>query len=694
MFYVRFPALLAQKTCGSEGCLRRGSLLYLVMLAGIFISVGILAPAYARQQPGATGDSSLSVFQADAALQSLLSDSSGGTGDARLRHATDLYRQILHAAAPALASETGRVVRRHVAQAAWLVPDGVLRDVVANPQDAPPETWHFKEGAGERLLAWWRSQDPVLRTAGNERLREHLRRVAYAEQAYPDPERLTRLDDRGEVYVRYGKPSEQAEVSYNEASFHKEVYRFGVPVAMSDFPPNELWLYPELGQSAYFLFTEKDGSYHLAASTNDLLPAQLRNGFGRSERSLNKAVSSLAALRHIYKQLAMHHIDFSGRYNGVDRYVQQQKQQSDKALAGLVSGRQQVVGEGIGSQQVIVTEDPVAGLVLPSAMLKQTLDRSYADDRRAARWRAENMPRQKTSVLSSAAPLPVAVRTARFLEEDGTTRTEVYWSVPPGALRLPEDQHKRYGSEYVRRSRPLLALTALQQDEKYKREETYRKQYLLQGTTQQAAERTIPPQQLAFRSTSEVYHISLQWMQQMVQVRPESERFAPGPLVRAGQRRLDSLRRLAPDRGRLEMSDLRPMVLPEEADLQSGNLAEAAVLYPFAEVAPHTPLLFYFEVYHLRYDADDRTRYTVEYEVRRRTEQGTLARLLRPSQDKSTATQVTYAGRSSRAEEYILLELDKWGQGKKGDITIVVRVTDETTGQQVERPIAFEVAVR
>lgn len=686
--------LLCSRWQGAGGAVQRAAL-----VVGCCLLLASLPARAQRDLSARQSEERLSVVQSNARLHALLAEASGGTGkerrSSRLRRAAALYRKILAAASPGLSPGAADAVRHHVAQAAWLMPDDVFEQAVDGARDENPEDWSFRTGAGEGLLAWWRSRDLSLRTEANERLREHLRRVAHAERTYPSDERFTRFDARGEVYVRYGKPPQRTEVDYNQADFQREVFRFGVPVSAPDFPRNELWLYPELGQSAYYLFIKRGGHYRLARSTNELLPPQLRNNFNRSDRSLNKAVSAMAALRYIYRQLSMFHIDYSGRYANVNDYVLQQEEEARKGEVGLgTRGRQRKIGTGVGSQQVTVTKDPLTGLVLPSRKVRQTLDRSYSADHRAARRRAQSVPRERTDLAGVASPLAVAVRTARFLEDDGATRTEVYWALRPGALRLPEGEREKHGVQYVNRSRPLVSFTALRQNEAYERQKMFHKQYLLRGTTPQAAYRAIPPQQVSFRSTDEVYHLGLQWTHQMVQVREKGERFLPGPLVREQRARHESLRRLSPDETRIEMSDLRPMVLPREAGLQGSNLDEAAVLYPFDQLAPGTPLLLYFEAYHLRYGTDDQTRYTVEYEVQRRTERGGLARLFRSAQERSTATQTTYSSQKRSVEEYILLDLGEWEQGREGQIRIVVRLTDETTGQEVERAVQFEVESR
>jgi hypothetical protein len=140
------------------------------------------------------------------------------------------------------------------------------------------------------------------------------------------------------------------------------------------------------------------------------------------------------------------------------------------------------------------------------------------------------------------------------------------------------------------------------------------------------------------------------------------------------------------------MSDLKPLTLPEGADL--AQLEEAAVPYPFGNVGTDTPLLLYFEVYHLLFAPEtDRTRYTVEYEVTQRGRRSGLGRLFSGDDEKvlsQTSTTATYEGVSSRAQEYISLDLGALEADESGEVEVLVRVTDETNGTEVERTLTFD----
>ena len=65
----------------------------------------------------------------------------------------------------------------------------------------------------------------------------------------------------------------------------------------------------------------------------------------------------------------------------------------------------------------------------PLTYVRRVLNQDERQNRLMQREREEKMPRQQSSVLEGRPSVPVAVRIARFLTEEGVTRTEVYWGV-------------------------------------------------------------------------------------------------------------------------------------------------------------------------------------------------------------------------------------------------------------------------
>ncbi|NBB74199.1 MAG: GWxTD domain-containing protein, partial [Bacteroidetes bacterium] len=338
----------------------------------------------------------------------------------------DVYRHLLRYADSSLARPEAAIVKTHAAQATLLMTEGHRRRISS---DAPHDTaWALQRNAGTHLLEWWRQQDPAPATPANERMEEHIQRVATARAKYPHATRMSGLDDRGETYVRYGPPFLQRSISYNDAGFVLDVFRFGVNVSSFEFPENEIWTYPQIHHAAYFIFVEDDDHYYIGSSS-DLMPSRLSNTFSNSDRHLNRAVSALAAMRYIFRDLALYHSDFGTLYNDIEDYASwQEMKASEYQMTGRVppGTRMRSVGAGI-NQQRFVFSSPVFGIGMPSQFVQSTSMEQQTLDYHAQRIRKKELPPQATDIFSGLDSLSLTMRTARFLEPDGATRTEVYW---------------------------------------------------------------------------------------------------------------------------------------------------------------------------------------------------------------------------------------------------------------------------
>ena len=363
-------------------------------------------------------------------------------------YAANVYESLLRRVGPDTSAATQALFRRRVAQIAPLMADSLLARVIEQDRSAAPHTWTFHPRAGRTLGTWWRGLDPYPATDANERLEEHMTRLVRAQQQYQCPERMSGLDDRGLVQLRFGRPFKSRSLNYEDGKFFREVYRFGVHIPPGSFPESEIWLYTHIHDSGFYLFAEADTSdCFVIAKANDLLPDYLTRQRSSSERGLNIAYSALMAMRAVYRELALYHINFSGRYSEIADYAGWQEMQSMAATMAdrlgtenAASGGQRsvTVGAGVGQTRRVFS-DPSLGFGFPNHFVRRMVSRARREDRAAAERRKEAMPRQHTTLLDDSPQLPVAVRTARFLEADGDTRTEVYWGVSAAELPLSED---------------------------------------------------------------------------------------------------------------------------------------------------------------------------------------------------------------------------------------------------------------
>lgn len=597
----------------------------------------------------------------------------------RLR-AVEAYGRLLHRVGTDTSSAVRSIYRRRMAQLAPLLPDDVFAHVVNETRSAEPSTWTFPPEAGNTLRAWWRGLDPSPATEENERLEEHLTRLVRARQSFACPERPSALDDRGTVHLRLGAPYKQRPLRYKNTDFFREVFRFGVSIPPTAFPESEIWLYPQIDEATYYLFAESETSDCFEVTqTNDLLPKTLTQRRGRSERGLNIAYSALMAMRAIYGELALYHVDYGSRFSEINNYANYQEMQATAAELTGEGGNQTTVGAGVGQTRT-VTSDPTLGIEAPNEFVSRMVARAEQEDKQAAKRRKENTPSQYTALHDDTPELPVAVRTARFLTADGTTRTEVYWGVSASDARLPS------GDDEGSPPPSLIRFSAAWQN--HDRSQTRRGNRQIQLSANPGRENPfIVGPSIAFEGFS-LHHLSMQWTQHQLLRSPDSSIGGPGPKRRFTLARADSLRPLRTEEQGLEMSDLKVLSLRDSVLATTANPTERATPYPFRRLTPDTPLLLSFEVYHLTYGPNDRTDYSISYEVEGQTQRG-WTRLLRGQDTQRIRTTMTREGTSRRSDEQILLDLSEIERDAPQTVRITVRVTDEQTGTTVSRSLDF-----
>ncbi len=632
----------------------------------------------------------LDITLADARLDALLEQ--GGRED--LEKATAVYLDILRRAGTSMTPDEEEVLDRHIAQLALILPAEV-QDLVADGDLQDYAT--LKDGAGEVLITWWRSQDPLPASPQNERLAEHLQRVAVAETQFAHDDRTTGFDDRGDIYVRYGRPTRESVIRFDDPRLIDEVYQPGVAVSASDFPDNAFWLYRHIDRAGYFLFVKK-GSRYLLGTTEDLLPSVLRFGYAPSGRGKRKSDMVLAVMRSVYRQLALEHPDFSLRFNDVDLYANDLEQNdpgrgrlgtrnvtdNNRAIVGVQgTGRSGDNGTGNTLQAI-----PQTNALQLHEFVQQMLYTGKMEDAQAIYRRETSMPEQYTEIFRETEVLPLAVRTARFLADDGTTRTEIYWSPEPGGLRFTEKK-RRNGDPVVdvwSHDQFLVHLTAIQQTSDYQDRKTNRKPYLITDLPN-VADVAIPTQTMAVEGDTGMYNLALQWDQH--QARTDGGNLQVGPHVKVASHRIDSLRALNADPGVLEISDLKPIFV-DDLDVLYADDGASGVPYPHQQIWPALPLGLYFEVYHLTFGDDDQAHYTIAYEIAGR-EQGGLLKFLGQGDQERTTAETPYTGQSRTAREFIVLDLSEW-EGE-GALEVRLTVTDDTSGQQVSRSLLFDLVV-
>lgn len=155
------------------------------------------------------------------------------------------------------------------------------------------------------LYEFWKRNDPTPLTDYNERLLEHWQRVVYGWEHFKRPNR-DEMDDRGDLYIRYGKPdyTRSGQLNYNsgtvnflldqrmtgrldpfeaESEFYREAMRtmqFNLEArirTLHNYPQYKIWIYENLVDKpdhTVFIFGSTGGEvYTRKNAVEDFIPS-------------------------------------------------------------------------------------------------------------------------------------------------------------------------------------------------------------------------------------------------------------------------------------------------------------------------------------------------------------------------------------------------------------------------------------
>ena len=592
--------------------------------------------------------------------------------------ATRSYLDILKSLDTSLAPDAYEIAHRHIAQMFFLLPQEERNLVLAQETRGYLQRLSLTPLAGEKAASWWRAQDAFPATSINERIVEHLRRVYLAEKEFADVQSPIGFDDRGLVFVQYGSPRTRTVIKTDLLDSRKALQQYAVPLpGPLVIAPNEFWAYRHVDDLLRFVFLLDGGRYQIR-SPEDLIPEDLRTAATRvGQRQItagstrinrvNEAYARalIAAWNTIYTDLALHHPAFEEQLTDLEMY------EADLRATGGIdidpSGQSDFAG---------------GGGISPLSYFSG-LESTFSNLAHVARVnREEQAPRNYSSLLEDVEPLPVAVRTARFLNDDGTTRTELFWSHIPGTLKPTKRQLRRLEDELGEvLDRYLIEMSVVQYRADYTREGGTRLRYAASDLPQGSP---APVQAIEVDGGRDQYHLSVQWGQYHLLENSENGEVTAGEEFKLGVQRISGLNALSNDESRLEMSDLKPVYLDDDGGIffvEAGD-ENGPAAYPFMTITAETNLGLYFEVYHLAFGDDDQAHFTVEYEVIRDATQR--------NERKLTSASTPYTSDKRTAKEYIALDLSEYGD--RGSVDIRLTITDDVTGRQAERTISFNLA--
>ena len=537
--------------------------------------------------------------------------------------------------------EADSAVVRLVAQAWPVLPESVRTSLGDGPGA-------LRAGAGVDLVAWWNGQDPLPLTLANERLVEHLRRVAEAERRFPAappatapggaaPERGgVGYDDRGEVYVRFGEPRRVERL-------RSAVLDVPTSRLTDDVPDNEFWVYR---RGLTFLFAEDRGRWS-AATPLDLLPFGLRTPRS-GPRAAEWAGLAALALRDFTRTLVLTDPTYNRLLHSLDETLFEYT--GDATDAGSMPGR--YASSLPSSERFVGTTGP--GAINPGFFDFVRGEHDHVVD-----------VRTRTAPPSLGPPMPVpealalSVRAARFRGSNGALYLELAWAPTPGAFADLGD-----------RARVLRSAVSLR----------------TVGGAAPPVLRTaaVPPARAGAGRTTPVETASLPVAGGRPAVAVQADALDEGgAMLRHAVWRSGPLAPLAPGPGGLVVSDPLPHLLPPGgvARLDGGPAARLAWRYPYAGVIPGATIGVYVEAYDLGTEGG-RSRYEVERAVH----------AVRRGQRELVSLSATPSGTSSAtAREFIVLPVP--GDLLPGDaVEFSGTLRDLVTGRGGTWALSFRVA--
>ena len=466
------------------------------------------------------------------------------------------------------------------------------------------------------IVSWWYQQDPLPATFYNERIEEHLYRVYYAERNYAYRRDSLYVDDRGRVYVRFGSPWREAVISLKNP-------RLATLPLEYRLPRNEVWVYRGIHDDAHYLFVQMSRRRPYRIETSEsLIPSNLRGTRRRVD-------ILLAWMEDVFGQLAMEHEHYGAIYDAVVSYTS------------------------------LPTSVPLRPYEFSQKTIQET---SIRDDQHQLR-RAQSVPISTTKVHGNATELNPKIRFNRFLERDGSTRLEMYWSIDVRELRP-----SRY---MIRRSRQLrqkasddfiLSAGLATRGPNFEPQDIQiRRYHLPQGSDTEP--RVYSWIISDFRSAiSMAMQWSLHW------TIPDSIPPQPAAAWAVGVTNLDTLQALRGDGASLELSDLKPLLM------ESPDSFDGAVPYLDQDIRSDNPFALYFETYFLRFNEVDKTNYIIEYSL--------------TGQDQEPiTTSFEYEGDTATVREFIAVDLGQWRT--PGPFTLMLTVRDLVGGSSTSRSIDF-----
>ncbi|MDZ7288616.1 MAG: GWxTD domain-containing protein [candidate division KSB1 bacterium] len=485
------------------------------------------------------------------------------------------------------------------------------------PADVKKEFSQSGGNPGLRLLRFFRREDPYPTTPANEALPIFFQRSAEARKRFGDPFSPRGYDDRGDIYVRYGRPWRvHPDHSGTMGDVGWAIY------------PNEVWFYNPIHPDLYFTFILKEGRQHYTLADG---PESVLGSFYRGRRTFfnrENAGETVMLLRdQIYRDLAPSHENFRRRLYEISNLL-------TASETATRSHRIDYSEAANYSALHFTNEDKKHAAHVDSIAPAVVFDEDY-----------------------KAKSLPMALSFSRFQDDPGKTRAEIYYG---GLYR--DLKFKRVGKENQANLRGEIAI--LNEEYELVAADSIQESCLLPDSAPTDSGEFVS--QANFLLQPAKYHLFFRLKN------PEGGQ--------VGSLRYDLETISFPEKS-LSLSDIQLSTEIREARGESRFVKNGYFVMPLPNLMVNKakPIFVYFEVYNLSVDRAGETNYQVDYRVSvPERGRGFFKKLFSVfgaagGKKHSVTLSTSRQGRSPTQVEHVQLDL---GEFRSSDLELEVVVTD------------------
>ena len=518
------------------------------------------------------------------------------------------------------------------------------------------------------IKSFWVNKDPTPTTATNERLLEHWQRIAHARKNFRNSKNTVYgTDDRGLIYVKYGEPERivRGSLGSRRGSFKRwidflidedltvanDAGRIGSDAGQraaqqhfliseidryNNYPEYEIWFYHSFNtnEPISYMFGNREGIglYGLRNGVEDFIPGR---AFLRTSSNRTGGISPGAVLQSVYYSELMHlRPDFEDRYNELER-----------------------IWDSLGSGK--------SPLVINSSFRLKRQNFKIADIFNPVTVFA---PPEKSSFDQTISKVKMLVSPFRFLnEEDLPNIALITLSYPQIRMDYIKASDEKKFPDYS------VTHTVIAYDRNHN--EIRRLNEALQSGDDNISTFILPHEDLQsdFMLVTEVFN-SLP----TGKVAPAGEFDTSPQIIALGKTNVPSPRPLSASHDLLELSDLL-IGVSSPSKLESKSLPFPLV--PSSRISATDLLKIYFEIYHLYFDEDGVTHYSIDFEVAR-------LKGKKKKKKESISLSFNFDAYQRISKEQFEMDLSKLTPGY---YELSVQVTDKVSLQKRGRKARFEI---